>query len=51
MTISQFAEMGKISYNTARTDIEHLGSTNILIESDIQARPQIYNVLEIAYGD
>lgn len=54
ITISQFAEMCGIHYNTARADIERLVSTNILIESDIQARPKIYfasNILEIAYGD
>ncbi|MCG8367602.1 MAG: Fic family protein, partial [Pseudanabaenales cyanobacterium] len=54
ITIPQFAEMSGIHYNTARADIERLVSTNILIESDIQARPKIYfasNILEIAYGD
>jgi Fic family protein len=54
ITISQFAEMCGVQYNTARTDIERLVSSNILVESDIQARPKIYfasSILDIAYGD
>ena len=54
ITIPQFAEMCATHYNTARADIERLVGINILVESDIQARPKIYfasNILEIAYGD
>jgi Fic family protein len=54
ITISQFAEMCGIHYNTARADIERLVSNKILIESNIQARPKIYfasNILEIAYDN
>ncbi len=54
ITISQFAEMCGVQYNTARADIERLVGANILMESDIQARPKIYfasNILEIAYSD
>lgn len=54
VTIPQFAEMCEIRYNTARADISRLVSANILIESDVLARPKIYfapDILDIAYGD
>jgi Fic family protein len=54
ITVSQFAEMCGVHYNTARADIDRLVSSNILVESDIQARPKIYfasRILEIAYGN
>ncbi|MDY6784099.1 MAG: DeoR family transcriptional regulator [Cyanobacteriota bacterium] len=54
ITISQFAEMCDVHYNTARADINRLVNANILTKSDIQARPKIFfasSILDIAYGD
>ncbi|MDG2992186.1 Fic family protein [Candidatus Synechococcus calcipolaris G9] len=54
ITVSQFAKMCGIQYNTARADIVRLVNINILSESDIVARPKIYfapDILEIAYGE
>lgn len=54
ITVSQFAEMCGIQYNTARADIIRLVNASVLSESDIVARPKIYfapDILEIAYGE
>ncbi|MBD2369542.1 MULTISPECIES: Fic family protein [Leptolyngbya] len=53
ITVSQFSDMCGIQYNTARADIYRLVNANILVESDIVARPKIYfapDILDIAYG-
>ena len=54
ISVSQVAEICDVQYNTARADINRLINANILVESDITARPKIYfapDILEIAYGD
>ncbi len=54
VTIPQLAQMCKVSYPTARTDIERLVVANILVESDMIERPRVYfapEILDIAYGD
>ena len=54
ITVSQAAKVCNVGYNTARSDIERLVKAQILVESDIQARPKIYfasQILEIAYVD
>ncbi|MEM9220089.1 MAG: Fic family protein [Cyanobacteria bacterium P01_F01_bin.150] len=54
ITVSQSAMMCNVGYNTARTDIDRLVKAQILVESDIQARPKIYfasQILNIAYVD
>lgn len=54
ITIPQLSTMCKISYPTARADIERLVNAGILVESEIQARPTVYfalDIVDIAFGD
>lgn len=54
VTVAQVAEMCGTQYNTARSDINRFIDVNILVESDISARPKIYfapRIMDIAYRD
>jgi Fic family protein len=54
ITVSQFAKMSNIHYNTARADLERLVKVNILVESDVMPRSKVYiasNIFDIAYSD
>lgn len=54
INIPQLSAMCKISYPTAKADIERLLDAGILVESEIQARPTIYfaaDIVDIAFGD
>jgi Fic family protein len=54
ITVSQFAKICDIHYNTARSDIERLVKANILVEYDEVQRPKIYfasSIFKIAYDD
>ncbi len=54
VTVSQYAEMCEIHYNTARSDVRRLVAANILAESTLSARPRVYfapEIVAIAYGD
>lgn len=54
ITIPQLAEILKVTYPTARSDLKLLTKMNILIESDFSQRPKVFlspEIIDIAYSD